>query len=55
MDRGDVFMVDLEPTAGHEQRGMRPVLVISTKRFNAITKTPITLPITTGGQFARTA
>jgi len=55
MDRGDVFMVDLEPTSGHEQRGMRPVLVISTKHFNKITRTPITLPITSGGNFARTA
>jgi len=48
-------MVDLEPTSGHEQRGMRPVLVISTKNFNKITRTPITLPITSGGNFARTA
>jgi len=55
MDRGDVFMVNLEPTSGHEQRGMRPVLVISTRRFNRMTRTPITLPITTGVSFARTA
>jgi len=55
MDRGDVFMVGLEPTCGNEQRGTRPVLIISTKKFNKITRTPITLPITTGGNFARTA
>ena len=51
--RGDVYMVDLEPTAGHEQRGHRPVVIVSTERFNQITSCPIILPITNGGDFAR--
>jgi len=55
MKRGDIFMVSLDPTSGHEQRGIRPVLVVSPDDFNRITKTPIVLPITTGGNFARTA
>jgi len=55
MKRGDIFMVSLDPTSGHEQRGMRPVLVVSPDNFNRITQTPIILPITTGGNFARTA
>ena len=46
-------MVDLNPTAGHEQRGTRPVMVVSPTEFNALTATPIVVPITTGGQFAR--
>jgi mRNA-degrading endonuclease toxin of MazEF toxin-antitoxin module len=29
MERGDVYLVSLDPTAGHEQKGKRPVLVIS--------------------------
>lgn len=53
MKRGDIYMVDLEPTAGREQRGHRPVLVISADAFNAATKLPVILPITNGGDFAR--
>jgi mRNA interferase ChpB len=53
MNRGDIYMVDLEPTAGREQRGHRPVLVISADAFNAATKLPVILPITNGGDFAR--
>ncbi|MDR1849589.1 MAG: type II toxin-antitoxin system PemK/MazF family toxin [Zoogloeaceae bacterium] len=53
MKRGDIYMVDLEPTSGHEQRGHRPVVVISTERFNRLTACPVILPITHGGEFAR--
>lgn len=53
MKRGDIYMVDLDPTAGREQRGHRPVLVISADAFNAATKLPVILPITNGGDFAR--
>jgi mRNA interferase ChpB len=55
MDRGDIYLVSLDPTSGHEQRGTRPVLIVSPGAFNRLTKTPIVLPITTGGNFARTA
>lgn len=34
--RGDIWCVDLNPTVGHEQRGIRPVLVVSATRFNKI-------------------
>ncbi len=51
--RGEIWLVDLNPTAGHEQRGTRPVMVVSPAEFNALTATPIVVPITTGGQFAR--
>ena len=35
--RGDVVMVNLEPTEGREQRGAaRPALVLSTSVFNAL-------------------
>lgn len=33
--RGEVWLVDLSPTRGHEQAGRRPALVISADRFNA--------------------
>ena len=55
MERGDIYLVSLDPTAGHEQQGRRPVLVISPGKFNRLTGVPIVLPITTGGSFARTA
>lgn len=42
-----------DPTAGREQSGSRPVLVISPAAFNEATKLPVILPITTGGEFAR--
>ena len=32
--RGEVWLVDLNPTRGHEQAGIRPGLVISTDPFN---------------------
>lgn len=53
MRRGDIYRVSLDPSAGHEQRGTRPVLVVSPDAFNAVTQTPVVLPITTGGQFVR--
>lgn len=55
MERGDIYLVSLDPTAGHEQQGRRPVLVVSPGNFNRLTGVPIVLPITTGGGFARTA
>jgi len=38
---------------GREQRGLRPVFVISSERFNRVTGTAIIAAITTGGQFAK--
>ena len=55
MKRGDIYLVSLDPTEGHEQRGTRPVLVVSPDRFNAFTRVPIVVPITSGGAFARNA
>ena len=55
MERGDIYLVSLDPTSGHEQQGTRPVLVVSPSAFNRLTRTPVVLPITSGGNFARTA
>ena len=55
MKRGDIYLVSLDPTSGHEQKGYRPVLVVSPTPFNQLTKTPIVVPISSGGQFARVA
>jgi mRNA interferase ChpB len=53
--RGDIYLVSLDPVSGHEQNGTQRVLVVSPTDFNHVTRTPIVLPITTGGNFARTA
>jgi mRNA interferase ChpB len=55
MERGDIYLVSLDPISGHEQQATRPVLVVSAYAFNRLTKTPVVLPITGGGNFARTA
>jgi len=53
MKRGEIYMVDLEPTHGKEQRGYRPVVIVSPDLFNKTTGLPIILPITNGGDFAK--
>ena len=55
MERGDIYFVSLDPTSGHEQQGTRPVLIVSPGAFNRLTKTPVVLPITSGGAFTRMA
>ncbi|WP_375607308.1 MULTISPECIES: type II toxin-antitoxin system PemK/MazF family toxin [unclassified Bartonella] len=55
MKRGEIWLVSLDPSSGYEQKGTRPVLIVSPEPFNRVTKTPIVLPITSGGNFARTA
>lgn len=53
MNRGDIYLVSLDPTKGREQLGNRPVLVVSATAFNAATRLPVVCPITTGGEFAK--
>lgn len=53
-DRGDIVSVPLDPTIGHEQRGTRPALVLTTKDFNKLGDV-LVAPITQGGDFARYA
>jgi mRNA interferase ChpB len=55
MERGDIYLVSLDPTSGHEQKGTRPVLIVSPGKFNRMMKTPVILPITSGGNFVRSA
>jgi mRNA-degrading endonuclease toxin of MazEF toxin-antitoxin module len=55
MKRGEIWLVNLDPTSGHEQKGRRRVLIVSPEAFNRLTKVPVVLPITSGGGFARMA
>ena len=53
-DRGDVVSVPLDPAIGHEQKGSRPALVLTTKEFNKLGDV-LVAPITQGGDFSRYA
>ena len=53
-DRGDVVSVPLDPAIGHEQRGTRPALVLTTADFNKLGDV-LVAPITQGGDFSRHA
>jgi mRNA-degrading endonuclease toxin of MazEF toxin-antitoxin module len=55
MKRGEIWLVSLDPASGHEQKGRRPVLIVSPEAFNRVTKAPVILPITGSGNFARMA
>jgi len=53
-DRGDIVLVPLDPTLGHEQSGTRPALVLTTREFNRLGDV-LVAPITQGGDFSRYA
>jgi mRNA interferase MazF len=46
--RGEVWLIELNPTRGHEQRGTRPALVVSVDEFNSSPSgLVVAVPITT--------
>ena len=47
--RGDVFLVQLDPTRGGEIRKTRPCVVVSPDDLNAHLRTIIVAPLTKGG------
>ena len=50
--RGDVIFADLNPVRGHEQAGLRPVVVLSQDIFNERSGTVIAMAITSQPQQA---
>ena len=48
--RGEVYLVQLDPTQGSEIRKTRPCLVVSPDELNDHLRTVIVAPMTTGGQ-----
>ncbi len=50
--RGEIRWADLAPTRGHEQTGLRPVLVLSHDIFNERSGTVIAMAITSQPQKA---
>lgn len=45
-EQGDIVYLDLDPQAGHEQRGRRPALVVSNNLFNRFSSLTMVCPIT---------
>jgi len=45
--QGDIVWINLDPQAGHEQKGRRPAIVVSNNSFNGFMKTAaMVCPIT---------
>ncbi|MCM1053766.1 MAG: type II toxin-antitoxin system PemK/MazF family toxin [Ruminococcus sp.] len=45
--QGDICYIDFAPTKGHEQRGVRPAIVVSKNNYNKLTNLVVLCPITT--------
>jgi mRNA interferase MazF len=48
--RFDVYLLDLDPTVGHEIKKTRPCLIISPDEMNRFISTVIVAPMTTKGK-----
>jgi len=48
VDRGTIVLVKLDPTVGHEQRGVRPCIAVSNPAVNADQRFPLlaVVPVT---------
>lgn len=46
MKRGDIYLVDFEPSVGAEIRKVRPALIVSCDEANKYLKTVIVIPFT---------
>lgn len=44
--RGEIWWADLDPVRGHEQSGVRPVLIVSDDIFNSKSGTVIAMALT---------
>lgn len=45
-DRGQAIWIDMDPQAGHEQRGRRPAVVLSPAQYNGKVGLALLCPIT---------
>ena len=48
LDRGTILLVEIDPTVGHEQRGVRPCIAVSDPAVNADQRFPLiaVVPVT---------
>lgn len=47
LSQGDIIRFDLNPSLGHEPRGKRPAMVVSSLEFNTSTSMTLVCPVTT--------
>jgi mRNA interferase MazF len=45
-DRGDIVWLNFDPQTGHEQKGKRPAIVVSSKEYNEKVNLGLFCPIT---------
>ena len=45
-DRGDICWASLNPTIGREQKGRRPVLILSSIKYNQLSELVLICPLT---------
>ncbi len=50
VNRFDVFLVNLDPTQGHEIKKTRPCLIVSPDEMNRHIRTAVVAPMTTKGR-----
>lgn len=46
INRGDIFLVDLNPVVGTEQTGVRPAIIIQNNKANKVSPHTIIAPLT---------
>ena len=46
MQKGEVYLADLNPVVGSEQAGTRPVVIVQNSVLNRVTRTVVIIPFT---------
>jgi len=47
LERGEIWLANLDPTKGSEQAGTRPIIIFQENTLSKFTSTVITIPLTT--------
>jgi len=47
VERGEIWLANLDPTQGSEQSGTRPIIIFQESTVSKLTSTIITIPLTT--------
>lgn len=47
VERGEIWLANLDPTKGSEQAGTRPIIIFQENTISKFTSTIITIPLTT--------
>jgi mRNA interferase MazF len=47
MEKGEIYLVNLNPVVGSEQAGTRPVVIVQNSLLNRLSRTVVVIPFTT--------